>query len=377
MEKKNKLVIISGFYPCFTGGAEYQMRLIADQLKDAYDVAFIYLGDVPGEKVVSTRSELIEGYKVYFLQSPEKIDEISLRYFYAQRLLRILEEEKPDFVYQRVLKFISYYIAKYQEKLDYRHIIHIADLFTLDFNTNSLRGKLNFYFFKKTLSYQPIFITQTTEQRIKLESVGGTSSLQLYNMHPSEDYDIEYSSKKKIQADLKHIVWIANIKPIKQLDVLLELAEKVQDKTGIHFDVIGNIQDGEYGKPLVEKMKNMPNVTHYTGKNNEFVNEFLLKNAYLTVNTSESEGFSNVFIQSWLRGVPVLSLNSNPDGLFDKYPDLGLFCGNDFNRLINNFTIMLDEKLYQNRALRSYEIGRELFSFNNINSLKELLSQSI
>lgn len=370
---KRKILIISGFYPLFTGGAEFQMKLIANQLRDEFEIVFLYLGDVPNENVKSTYLKEIEGYKVYFLQSPNKIDEISLRYFYAKRLLKIFEEEKPDFVYQRVLKFISFYIAKYQEKLNYRHIIHIADLFTLDFNTNNLRGKLNYYFFNKTLSYQPIFITQTTEQRIKLERLGGTSSLQLYNMHPSDEYDIENLSKKKIEDDLKHIVWVANIKPIKQLEVLIELADRLQNKTGIHFDVIGNIQDAEYGKPLVEKMKTMKNVTHYTNKDNEFVNAFLLNNAFITVNTSISEGFSNVFIQSWVRGVPVLSLNSNPDDLFDKHLELGLYCANDFMLLMNYLLKLLDESSYQNRAIKSYQIGRELFSFKNIESLKNLL----
>ena len=123
------------------------MRLIVDLLSEQYEVVYVYLGDIPGRSVESTRLEIVDGYKVYFIKTCGRIDGLLLKRSYAEELYKVVRKERPDYVYQRVLKFMSYYLAKYQAKLGYRHIIHIADVFTLEFKRKSLRDKINFYFF--------------------------------------------------------------------------------------------------------------------------------------------------------------------------------------------------------------------------------------
>jgi glycosyltransferase involved in cell wall biosynthesis len=59
----------------------------------------------------------------------------------------------------------------------------------------------------------------------------------------------------------------------------------------------------------------------------------LLQGATLLINTSVSEGFSNTFIQAWLRNVPVVSF-VDPDGVIDRN-ELGI-CVNTFEDLVLN-----------------------------------------
>jgi glycosyltransferase involved in cell wall biosynthesis len=373
MYKKPKILLITGIYPLFKGGAEYQMRLIADQLKDEYEIVFLYLGDVPGEPVNRTHSEVVDNYKVYFIQTCSKWDSLFLRYQYSRRIYNVIKKERPDFVYQRVLKFISYYISKFQKNLNYKHFIHIADLFTLEFGNESFRDKLNYFFFKKTVKNNPSFVVQTSEQSARLQEYGISPVLHIYNMHPSQHLDISTISTEKTLKQPKYIVWVANIKPIKQLEIFIDLAETYLKRSDLHFIVIGNLQDHSYGSPIVEKMKHMSNITHFVDKDNTFVNQYILDNATLVVNTSKSEGFSNVFIQSWLRGIPVLSLNSNPDSLFDKYTALGTYCANDTVKLQEEVNELLNEDTYVFRAQQCYNTAMDLFTFSNIGRLKELL----
>lgn len=292
----------------------------------------------------------------------------------SRRIYKILKKEKPDYVYQRVLKFMSYYVAKFQKRLNYKHYIHIADLYSLSFSNKDIKNRIKQFFFKKTLKYNPDFIAQTKEQVRVLTQYEKTPILQIYNMHQAPLIDVQAAVKEKVETVKKHVVWVANIKPIKQLELFLKIAENLSKYDELHFDIIGNVQDVAYSTPLLEKINQLPNITHYTDKDNEFVNDYLQKHAFLVVNTSISEGFSNVFIQSWLRGVPVFSLNSNPDNLFDTYSYLGKHFNGSLEQLSSTITHILKDDEYGINAEKCYVTAKELFSTeNNISKLKSTL----
>ncbi len=61
--------------------------------------------------------------------------------------------------------------------------------------------------------------------------------------------------------------------------------------------------------------------------------------------TSQAEGFPNTYIQAWINAAPVLSLDVNPDGLFDKF-GCGICCKGDFRRFVDSLRLMLAENKY-------------------------------
>src|SRR5690606_29796088 len=97
------------------------------------------------------------------------------------------------------------------------------------------------------------------------------------------------------------------------------------------FHVYGLIPENQYGDDLRNNISKLNNVKSYGQMENSIINQEL-KSALLLVNTSKSEGFSNTFIQSWMSGTPVVSLNSDPNNFISKY-GLGKYCGGDFEEL--------------------------------------------
>ena len=135
----------------------------------------------------------------------------------------------------------------------------------------------------------------------------GLESLVIPNGHPAP-------SRQGIRADPPVVLWVANIKAWKQPEIFIDLAKRLND-TDAKFVMIGKAGDKKFHKKFLE-------VAH-AGQNLEYVGQLSLEevNAWLArssifVNTSlPREGFPNTFIQAWLRSVPVVSLNFDPDDI--------------------------------------------------------------
>jgi glycosyltransferase involved in cell wall biosynthesis len=73
---------------------------------------------------------------------------------------------------------------------------------------------------------------------------------------------------------------------------------------------------------IKEDAKKIPNLDFFGFVHPSDVNRFFSEDAVF-VNTSSYEGFPNTFLQAWENGMPVISLNADPDGII-KTHNLGL-----------------------------------------------------
>ncbi|SFI17606.1 glycosyltransferase family 4 protein [Bradyrhizobium sp. Gha] len=116
------------------------------------------------------------------------------------------------------------------------------------------------------------------------------------------------------QRDLE-ILWVNNLRDFKRPELAIELARRMPSRQ-IHM--VGGPQPGysELYSKIESAAKELPNLT-FRGRVPYHAVGDLYDRAKIFVNTSQTEGFPNSFLQSWRRGVPVVSF-FDPDGLIKR-----------------------------------------------------------
>ncbi len=317
---------------------------------------------------------VIDGYKIYSITPYPSYNRKLLYFPVAQTISRILEKEKPDIIYQRILNSFSYHLSKYSKNKKIPYFIHVADNYSLQLNQLSLTTTVRKWMLNKVKkNVHCNFIVQTSFQKKLLEKQGIRPIQKVYNMHP---YNANLSFKayyKKKNSKKFQILWIGSGRPVKRMELFLKLANSYNNRKNFSFHIIGRIEtNSPYGVKLLKKIQAMNNLNYHGEQSNEYVNKNISE-SNLIINTSLTEGFSNVFIQSWLRGVPVISLNSNPDEVITKY-NLGYFCYNDFNLISQKLNYLASDKVkYLQIAENCFTVSRNLFQIEkNIKLLNQL-----
>lgn len=120
-------------------------------------------------------------------------------------------------------------------------------------------------------------------------------------------------------------IWVARIRPVKQLERFLDLAESLGD---FRFAVVGGwdptLPDAQQ-RSLERRIKSIRNLAFFGSRNAGDVIG-LISQSKILVNTSDFEGFPNTMLEAWSVGVPVVSLGVDPGGIIER-ERLGLVSG--------------------------------------------------
>jgi glycosyltransferase involved in cell wall biosynthesis len=118
------------------------------------------------------------------------------------------------------------------------------------------------------------------------------------------------------------ILWAGGVRRIKRPDLFIELARRLPDRK---FILIGGglSTEGDFAAGIETEARGVPNLTMTGWKPNSDVIR-MVGDASLVVNTSEVEGFPNVYLEAWNHGVPVVSF-SDVDGLI-REKEIGAIC---------------------------------------------------
>lgn len=107
------------------------------------------------------------------------------------------------------------------------------------------------------------------------------------------------------------IVWVGTIRSVKQPELFLEIAQAFPE---YRFLMIGGdyIKERDVFENIKKDAKKIPNLEVLGFIPHHKIQKYY-EEALLIVNTSKIEGFPNTFLEAWINGIPVVSLNADPD----------------------------------------------------------------
>lgn len=359
------LFILNSYHRHYFGGSEYQACLIARALaKMNYQVFYMCLH--------CKRSRSQEpGITLYTLKRgilSEKLIGETVLFRKVRKMIRFIQ---PDVIYHRNLTPLFFPGLKYCRHHGKKSILHLAhekDLCKMKWGKYWLRNFLGNYFRSKIIQEVDRIVAQTRYQdRLLRNRFERRADLIFPNVHPRP-------TEKIVKKPPLKVLWVANLKRNKQPEKFVELAERMM-YTGIHFIMIGRDTSGQWMVKTRQKMRTLRNLDYLGELDISVVNRHL-SGAHVFVNTSVSEGFPNTFVQAWMRRVPVVSLQVDPDNILQR-EKIG-FCSRDLDHVQRNIQRLADDADFRHAmGCRAQQYAFRHHSLDQIERITNLITGKV
>lgn len=175
------------------------------------------------------------------------------------------------------------------------------------------------------------------------------------------------------------ILWAGNSTKNKRFDVVISLAKMLPQ---YNFTVAMNKSDLDLYHSSCEQCASLNNV-NFVGQVSHVEMEHLFEQAKIFLNTSIREGFPNTYLQAWMNGVPVVSLNIDPDNIIEKY-GLGRIVKEDIydinNKRVSGNVLRLRDYVFElliNHDLREYIGQRAVEYIQKCHTVEKVLPELI
>lgn len=360
-------IILPVHQAALAGGAQYQASLLVRELAARPQV----------EVVSIVRQGPSEAYS-----GPEVIMELGFvprnwafgTYLYElPRLWLALKRLRPDVIYQRVGCSYTGVAALYARRHGIRFVWHVArdddtqpqKLIWRTLNPLKIIEQMIYEYGKRKSDH--VVVQHDTQASHLLINYGNKRVRKIPNGHPAPERLPRTGATKKI------VLWLANVKPTKQPELFLKAVAHLRPKHDVHWVMIGESQLSPKALQQLQRSVHAAGIQYLGGLPHDTAAAWLDK-AHLLVNTSRIEGFSNSFIEAWLRGVPVASLSSNPDQLLSGDEQLGICADGEITTLIAAIDrFLVDDEYHSQVSARCVKVAAERFSTKNIKTLADLL----
>jgi len=346
-----KICIISHFgYPLynencssqFGGGSEVQLYLLSKEFSRNENIEVNVITGNYGDR--NNHFEVKNKIKIYKVLPLKRC---FINYFkFVFNFFFYLHKINPDIVIQRAISITTGLTAFYCKIFNKKFIYSIAN--KPDVEDSTKKGVIC-KIFRFGLRNADFIVAQNNEQMKLLHDLGYKSSFQALIL--KSGYPIR--NKEEGTIGKSDILWVGRAVNWKRPELFLKLALIFKNRSFVM--ICSKYMNEEYWedlKNLSEKISNLKFIEFV--KFSEIDDYF--KKAKVYINTSIYEGFPNTFLQAFKYETPVISLNVNPNNIFDKY-NIGYYCNNNFDLLKEKLS-----ELMQNSALQEM-VGRNSYSY--------------
>jgi glycosyltransferase involved in cell wall biosynthesis len=360
-------MVVESHWRAAMGGAELQARYIAEGLSARPDFSVHYLAR-------NCLAEPADSYPVTRIGDTRGIRRRAV-FFDAPRLWRALEALDPDVVYQRMRQSYTGVAAAYARRYGKRFVFHAAsdydvrrEPFRKPFSLNVPFDWVETVAGNYGMARATAIVTQTNRQAELLErNFGLRPAAVIPNFHPEPPAG---SVERKASGEFL-VAWIGNFKLVKRPELYVELAERLRATPGVRFAMAGRAGNERTHGELHARIRALPNLEYLGELPHEEANELLCR-AHCLVNTSDAEGFSNTFIQAWMRGAVVLSLHADVDGLLAR-DELGHLSGSVDRLQTQLETLIANPSAREAMAKRARLHAARHFGTGNVDVLARVL----
>jgi glycosyltransferase involved in cell wall biosynthesis len=337
-------LLLPGHWDSAKGGAEFQAHNFADYIARNTNHEVTYL---------TKRPPSLGGYRYQVRRIVGRgVQQRWGMFWHAGSVYHGLAEISPDVIIQRVACAYTGVAAFYCRERNCKLIWHVSsdsDVSpTPHVPVGRLAGLIDRAIFSYGVRHANAIVAQTREQAQALEANHRRSATAVV---PNFAVIPERTWKKSGRFT---VLWIANLKQLKQPEVFIKLARELVEED-IAFKMIGRRDDGAWGNSIFEEIDRVRNLVYLGELDVEDVNAEL-ERAHLLVNTSLYEGLPNTFIQAWMREVPTVTLNVDPDGMISE-SHLG-FRASDYNNLKERVMQYFGDR----EVLRTHGLGARRFA---------------
>lgn len=313
------------------GGAEMQQAIIGRNLaKHGYGVSFITLAHGQDREMEIDGMRVIKAYD-------QNVGIRVLRFLHPRltSLWRAMRKADADIYYQRTRDSVTGVVAAFCRRHRRKFVFAVAHDYNCMTDPPLRLARHAHVLYLYGLRRADCVIAQTVTQQQLLRKNFGIESTVIPNC--ATDYGRRLGGAGAAAfARGGRLLWIGAFGPAKRLELLLDVAEQLQD---LQFDIVGDgNSESEYVQRLRSRAKSIPNVHLHGTVPHAYVQQFYQRSAAL-ICTSRAEGFPNIFLEAWSNGLPTVS-TFDPDNLISE-KGLGIV-GNDAPELATAIRRLLD-----------------------------------